>query len=267
MECSNAGEFIDLLLEAGADPNEKDGTGRTPLHYATRSGHCDTIIKLLLRKGANLDIKDKKGKTPIEFAVNNPNLNIKEYFSTDDVIHGTFRKKTQVDYNGKKYLCKSVNLWEGDFLLSEQNPDRYFGKLNEAQDINQLERFVTEAIECGVRFNLSCKGNIYSNTYESMYNFTDYVIRRISELEIFQVERDIEVASRIVCNLVSKGAVLETLSSIIVIDKLEKFKDHKANLKEARKSYIHYSLRFLEAAKNATTGKVKEAKWTTSLST
>ncbi|WP_353276313.1 ankyrin repeat domain-containing protein [Wolbachia endosymbiont (group B) of Villa cingulata] len=260
MECSNSEECIDLLLNSGADPNEKDDTGRTPLHYATRSGHCDTIIKLLLRKGANLDIKDKKGKTPIEFAVNNPNLNIKEYFLTDDVIYGTFRKKTQVDYNGKKYLCKSVNLWGEDFLLDEQDPDKYFCKLDEVQDINQLEQVVNEAIKSRVRFNLTCEGNIYENTYESKYNFTDYVIRRISELKIFQGERDIEVASRIVCNLVKRGAVFETLSSIIVIDKLEKFKDHKANLKEARKSYIHYSLRFLEAAKNATTGKVKEAK-------
>lgn len=260
MECSNSEECIDLLLNSGADPNEKDDTGRTPLHYATRSGHCDTIIKLLLRKGANLDIKDKKGKTPIEFAVNNPHLNIKECFLTDDVIYGTFRKKTQADYNGKKYLRKSVNLWGNDFLLDEQDPDKYFCKLDEVQDINQLEQVVNEAIKSRVRFNLTCEGNIYENTYENKYNFTDYVIRRISELKIFQVERDIEVASRIVCNLVKRGAVLETLSSIIVIDKLEKFKDHKANLKEARKSYIHYSLRFLEAAKNATTGKVKEAK-------
>ncbi|CAQ54498.1 ankyrin repeat domain protein [Wolbachia endosymbiont of Culex quinquefasciatus JHB] len=260
MECSNSEECIDLLLNSGADPNEKDDTGRTPLHYATRSGHCDTIIKLLLRKGANLDIKDKKGKTPIEFAVNNPHLNIKECFLTDDVIYGTFRNKTQADYNGKKYLRKSVNLWGNDFLLDEQDPGKYFCKLDEVQDINQLEQVVNEAIKSRVRFNLTCEGNIYENTYENKYNFTDYVIRRISELKIFQVERDIEVASRIVCNLVKRGAVLETLSSIIVIDKLEKFKDHKANLKEARKSYIHYSLRFLEAAKNATTGKVKEAK-------
>ncbi|WGJ61864.1 ankyrin repeat domain-containing protein [Wolbachia endosymbiont of Frankliniella intonsa] len=256
MECSNAGEFIDLLLNSGADPNEKDDTGRTPLHYATRSGHCGTIIKLLLRKGANPDIKDKKGKTPIEFAVNNPNRNIKEYFLTDDVLYGTFRKKTQVDLNGED---KYINLWN-DFTLDKQDPLKYLDRLDKAQDINQLEQVVNEAIKSKVRFNLTCEGNIYENTYESKYNFTDYVIRRISELKIFQGERDIEVASRIVCNLVKRGAVFETLSSIIVIDKLEKFKDHKANLKEARKSYIHYSLRFLEAAKNATTGKVKEAK-------
>ncbi|WP_419215034.1 ankyrin repeat domain-containing protein [Wolbachia endosymbiont of Rhagoletis cingulata] len=260
IECSSSEEFMDLLLNSGADPNEQDEIGRTPLHYATRSGSCSKIIDLLLKKGANCDIQDNKGKTPIEFAVNNPNHNIKEYFSTDDVIYGTFRKKTQVDYNGKKYLCKSVNLWGEDFLLDEQDPDKYFCKLDEVQDINQLEQVVNEAIKSGVRFNLTCEGNIYENTYESKYNFTDYVIRRISELKIFQVERDIEVASRIVCNLVKRGAVFETLNSIIVIDELEKFKDHKANLKEARKSYIHYSLRFLEAAKNATTGKVKEAK-------
>lgn len=188
------------------------------------------------------------------------NLEKESQIFTKDVLYETFRKKTQVDHNGKKHSHKSVNLWEGDFLLDDQDPCGYFDELNKAQDINQLERVVTEAIECGVRFNLTCEGNIYENTYESKYNFTDYVIRRISELKIFQVERDIEVASRIVCNLVKRGAVFETLNSIIVIDELEKFKDHKANLKEARKSYIHYSLRFLEAAKNATTGKVKEAK-------
>ncbi|QWE33115.1 MULTISPECIES: ankyrin repeat domain-containing protein [unclassified Wolbachia] len=168
MECSNSEECIDLLLNSGADPNEKDDTGRTPLHYATRSGHCDTIIKLLLRKGANLDIKDKKGKTPIEFTVNNPNLNIKEYFLTDDVIDGIFRKKTQIDLNGKD---ECINLWS-DFTLDDQNPLKYLDSLNEAQDINQLEQVVNEAIKSRVRFNLTCEGDIYKNNYESKYNFT-----------------------------------------------------------------------------------------------
>lgn len=51
-ECSNSEECIDLLLNSGIDPNQKDDTGRTPLHYAARSGHCDTIIKLLLNSQA-----------------------------------------------------------------------------------------------------------------------------------------------------------------------------------------------------------------------
>ncbi|WP_338062150.1 ankyrin repeat domain-containing protein [Wolbachia endosymbiont of Cylisticus convexus] len=309
MECSNAGEFMDLLLEAGADPNEKNATGRTPLHYVTRYGGCSKIAVLLLKKGANRDIQDNKGKTPLEIAINNPNYHIKNHLLTDkgksllkklwsasknstklqqllsehkntqdferichffgweegsqigakDVLYGIFRKETQVDHNGKKRSCKSVNLWD-EFSIDEQDLHEYFGELDKAQDINQLEQIVTEVIEFGIRLNLSYKGNIYENAYESRYNFTDYVIRRISELKIFQVERDIKVASRIVCNLVSKGAVLETLSSIIVIDKLEKFEGHKANLKEARKRYVRYSLRFLEAAKSATTGTVKEAK-------
>ncbi|KLT22437.1 ankyrin repeat domain protein [Wolbachia endosymbiont of Armadillidium vulgare str. wVulC] len=309
MECGNAEEFMNLLLEAETDPNEKDATGRTPLHYAARPGSCSKIVGLLREKGANRDIQDNKGKTPMEIAINNPNYYTKKYLLTDkeksllkksrsafgnptkqqellseykntqdferichffgweegpqigakDVLYGIFRKKTQVDHNGKKRSCKSINLWDKS-SIDKQNLHEYFGELDEVQDINQLEQVVTEAIEFGVRLNFSCDGNIYMNTYESRYNFTDYVIKKISELKIFQVERDIEVASRIVCHLVSKGAVLETLSSIIVIDKLEKFEGHKANLKEARKRYVRYSLRFLEAAKSATTGTVKEAK-------
>ncbi|MGL9725366.1 MAG: hypothetical protein ACR5KV_01100 [Wolbachia sp.] len=54
--------------------------------------------------------------------------------------------------------------------------------------------------------------------------------------------------------------MLNTLSSMIVIDTLEEFEDHKANLKEARKSYVSNSLRFLEAAKSASTGRVEDAR-------
>lgn len=104
--------------------------------------------------GADLDIKDKKGKTPIEFAVNNPNLNIQEYLPTDDVIDGTFRKKTQIDPNGKD---KYINLWS-DFTLDDQNPLKYLNSLNEAQDINQLEHIVNEAIKSRVRFNFTYQG-------------------------------------------------------------------------------------------------------------
>ena len=41
------------LLEAGADPDIKDGEGRTPMYYAVRDELPESIINLLRMKGAS----------------------------------------------------------------------------------------------------------------------------------------------------------------------------------------------------------------------
>ena len=56
-----------ILLEAGADPNIQDAYGRTPLHYAVFHDN-PRIISLLLRYGADPNIKDNKGMTPLDLA-------------------------------------------------------------------------------------------------------------------------------------------------------------------------------------------------------
>ena len=56
-----------LLLEAGADPDEQDEYGRTPLHFAARNGH-DKVVALLLEAGADPDAQDDHGRTPLHFA-------------------------------------------------------------------------------------------------------------------------------------------------------------------------------------------------------
>jgi len=56
-----------LLLEAGADPDEQDEYGRTPLHFAARNGH-DKVVVLLLKAGADTNVKDKDGETPLHKA-------------------------------------------------------------------------------------------------------------------------------------------------------------------------------------------------------
>lgn len=49
-------EVITMLVEAGADLNEKDDTGKTPLFYAADTNNKDAV-KALLRAGANINIR------------------------------------------------------------------------------------------------------------------------------------------------------------------------------------------------------------------
>jgi uncharacterized protein len=59
-------------LAAGADPNEKDTDGRTPLHWACQEGHIK-IIRLLIKSGAPVDTTDNLGFTPLVIAAGEGN--------------------------------------------------------------------------------------------------------------------------------------------------------------------------------------------------
>lgn len=59
-------------LKQGADPNEKDTDGRTPLHWACQEGHIK-IIRLLIESGAKADTADNLGFTPLVIAAGEGN--------------------------------------------------------------------------------------------------------------------------------------------------------------------------------------------------
>ncbi|XP_040841814.1 ankyrin repeat domain-containing protein 54 isoform X3 [Ochotona curzoniae] len=56
-----------LLLDHGADPNQRDGLGNTPLHLAACTSHVP-VITTLLRGGARVDALDRAGRTPLHLA-------------------------------------------------------------------------------------------------------------------------------------------------------------------------------------------------------
>lgn len=61
----NEANFVEYLLDKGADANLPDKNGTTPLMLAT-SHSCYSIMKLLLQKGANPHAKDVFGKNALD---------------------------------------------------------------------------------------------------------------------------------------------------------------------------------------------------------
>ena len=159
----------------------------------------------------------------------------------------------------KESLLKSGTLWDS-LILNQQKKLKFFlHEVDKAQDMNRLAQVVNGAIEFGVRLNFPI--HLDKMVHQNTYNFTDYVIKKISELKKrSKVVSDIEVASGIVCQLVSKGAALYNVNNIYVIDELEEFEGHKANMKEAYADHMDRTLEFVEIVKSASTGELKDAK-------
>ena len=69
-----------MLLDAGADINERDANGITPLIIAITNNHPD-VARFLIERGADINAVDWYGRTPLWAAVETRNM---------DVDNGTF---------------------------------------------------------------------------------------------------------------------------------------------------------------------------------
>lgn len=71
LQCAVERDRLDVvvaLLEAGADPNETNSEGDTPIHAAVHNWPRVEISRTLLRHGARVDATDSSGLTPLQIA-------------------------------------------------------------------------------------------------------------------------------------------------------------------------------------------------------
>jgi ankyrin repeat protein len=74
---------VEVLLEAGADPNLQDADGMTALMFAAMANGSDLqryTVELLLEKGADLSLRNRQGKTALMFARANQNEELVSFF-------------------------------------------------------------------------------------------------------------------------------------------------------------------------------------------
>ena len=71
-------QIVALLLENGADPNQKDVHGWTPLHRAALWGHVE-IARLLIENGANVNASDEVFYFLFLFSIFNFHFSLKTF--------------------------------------------------------------------------------------------------------------------------------------------------------------------------------------------
>jgi len=103
-------EIAQLLLENGAHVNAINNHGRSPLHWAARSGYQSlAVIQEFIRNGAVLLATDKNGDTPFDLA------------RTDgrDYILTVAYKDQVVEYEGNRSIHSILEIAEYCYVVEE----------------------------------------------------------------------------------------------------------------------------------------------------
>ena len=101
------------LIQEGADINEADAEGESPLKLAVWEGHLD-VIHLLCFHGANVNQEDRHGDTPLYKAVAQGNLGVVQLFCEKGA------DVNRIDKDGRFLFLSYVTSFASNILNSFQ---------------------------------------------------------------------------------------------------------------------------------------------------
>jgi hypothetical protein len=114
-------EAVRLLIENGANLNEKDSYGDTPLHCATCKGQID-IVRLLIERGACVNAKNLHGIRPLHYATAEGYIDIARFLIQNgaSIIKKDYYDRTPLHYATYYKHAKTVALFH-DLELRKRN--------------------------------------------------------------------------------------------------------------------------------------------------
>ena len=126
-------EITKLLIMHGADVNEKDKHGLTPILYHLRYGHGMTNINLLVEYGADLYVVDELGNAPIDYIAKRKRITPLEV--QKQVASGKFTMFTYVKYHKPEPIKMQLghNLSHYDIYRHDLLDERILGYIPKFQ--------------------------------------------------------------------------------------------------------------------------------------
>ncbi|CAD7701114.1 unnamed protein product [Ostreobium quekettii] len=97
-------DAVEEFVEGGADVNQRNRNGTTPLYVAAQNGHA-AVVERLLAAGAEVNAKSKAGSTPLLVAAHNNHVNIVKLL----LENGAFP-------NSRTVQTGQTALWQASYL-------------------------------------------------------------------------------------------------------------------------------------------------------
>eukprot|EP00656_Telonema_subtile_P005316 TRINITY_DN12415_c0_g1_i2.p1 TRINITY_DN12415_c0_g1~~TRINITY_DN12415_c0_g1_i2.p1 ORF type:complete len:248 (+),score=25.75 TRINITY_DN12415_c0_g1_i2:100-843(+) len=115
------GSLVKLIIERGANLNQRDGFGNLPLHIAVLNGHRG-IALYLVKFGARLDVPNGSGNTPLMIAI----LNFRTELATDLLKRGAGHSIPWVAASFRKGMHISL----AQYMDWDKEVDRHFRSMD-----------------------------------------------------------------------------------------------------------------------------------------